>query len=378
MLAPVRFVAVIAAVIAAMAWPGLASADVEADCRSDQAARVVQACSELMRTTGRSAADRIGFLDRRSRAHVELNAIGAAEADVAEIFKLDANSPVAFYARGRIRQARSETAAALADYNESHLRAADKYEPLIERGRFYLRMSEFDKARADFDAALQLNATKAAPYVGRALAQSGKGDTSAAMRDFEQAWRVEPGNIVTYLERGEVRLKVGAARDAQADFERVLRQVPGHPRATRGRTEAMAGSSRSGTVATTRSAPRPSTTPAPAGEAAPSAIPPSPMPAAAPPVTASRSIEPKRPAARAVTLESRFTAAMRVRQRPDGRKPTARMPAIPVVIVRKITGAIIIFTKLMKASPKGFNSTPRSGQIKPTAIPAKIASKTCA
>ena len=182
MLAPVRFVAVIAAVIAAMAWPGLASADVEADCRSDQAARVVQACSELMRTTGRSAADRIGFLDRRSRAHVELNAIGAAEADVAEIFKLDANSPVAFYARGRIRQARSETAAALADYNESHLRAADKYEPLIERGRFYLRMSEFDKARADFDAALHLNATKAAPYVGRALAQSGKGDTSAAMR----------------------------------------------------------------------------------------------------------------------------------------------------------------------------------------------------
>lgn len=301
MLISTRFATVFAALVAGMLWPQTAIADAESDCRSDQPARVVQACSDLLRASGRSVADRVGFFDRRSRAYIEQNAIGAAEADVAEIFKLDQNSPVAYFARGRLRQARAETTAALADFNESHLRAANKYEPLIERGRYFLRTSEFDKARADFEAALQLDATKAAPLVGRALARSGKGDTTGAMLDFELALRAEPFNIATYLERGEVRLKLGASRDAQADFERVLRQAPGHERATRGRAAALAERNRAPVVATMPppapssppaplSPPRPSTTPAPSAvrPTAPAA------PAPSPPVAGSRSIETKR------------------------------------------------------------------------------------
>jgi len=38
------------------------------------------------------------------------------------------------------------------------------------------------------------------------------------------------------------------------------------------------------------------------------------------------------------------------------------IPAIPVTSVRKITGAMIIFTSLMNASPKGFSDAPASGQ----------------
>lgn len=35
--------------------------------------------------------------------------------------------------------------------------------------------------------------------------------------------------------------------------------------------------------------------------------------------------------------------------------------AIPVTTVKKMTGAIIIFTILIKASPKGFKLSPNSG-----------------
>ena len=34
------------------------------------------------------------------------------------------------------------------------------------------------------------------------------------------------------------------------------------------------------------------------------------------------------------------------------------MPAMPVTMVRKITGAMIIFTSLMKASPRGLSASP--------------------
>ena len=37
------------------------------------------------------------------------------------------------------------------------------------------------------------------------------------------------------------------------------------------------------------------------------------------------------------------------------------MLAMPVATVRKITGAMIIFTSLMKPSPSGFSASPASG-----------------
>ncbi len=39
------------------------------------------------------------------------------------------------------------------------------------------------------------------------------------------------------------------------------------------------------------------------------------------------------------------------------------MPAMPVTMVMKITGAMTIFTSLMKPSPSGFSASPNSGQI---------------
>ena len=61
-------------------------------------------------------------------------------------------------------------------------------------------------------------------------------------------------------------------------------------------------------------------------------------------------------------------------------RPTVRswvMPAMPVTMVRKITGAMIIFTSLMKASPSGLSCSANAGSKWPSSAPSAIAISTC-
>ena len=48
------------------------------------------------------------------------------------------------------------------------------------------------------------------------------------------------------------------------------------------------------------------------------------------------------------------------------------MPAMPVTMVRKMTGGITILTSLTKPSPSGSRLCPAAGQSQPTATPAAI------
>ena len=60
-------------------------------------------------------------------------------------------------------------------------------------------------------------------------------------------------------------------------------------------------------------------------------------------------------------------------------RPTVRrwvMPAMPVTMVRKITGAMIIFTSLMKASPRGFIDSASAGSKCPSVAPSTMATIT--
>lgn len=53
------------------------------------------------------------------------------------------------------------------------------------------------------------------------------------------------------------------------------------------------------------------------------------------------------------------------------------MAAMPDATVRKITGAMIIFTSLMKASPSGCICCPSSGLNAPSKTPTTMAKITC-
>ncbi|MCY1178194.1 hypothetical protein D9M73_185340 [compost metagenome] len=52
------------------------------------------------------------------------------------------------------------------------------------------------------------------------------------------------------------------------------------------------------------------------------------------------------------------------------------MPAMPLTRLRKITGAMIIFTSLIKPSPSGFSASPVVGQKCPISAPSTIAVST--
>ena len=53
------------------------------------------------------------------------------------------------------------------------------------------------------------------------------------------------------------------------------------------------------------------------------------------------------------------------------------MWAMPAATVQKITGAMAIFTSLMKASPSGLSDAPKCGQSQPTSAPSAVATTTC-
>ena len=53
-----------------------------------------------------------------------------------------------------------------------------------------------------------------------------------------------------------------------------------------------------------------------------------------------------------------------------------RIPAMPLVRVRKITGPITIFTKAMNPVPSGAKDSPKRGKKYPMAPPARMASST--
>ncbi len=52
------------------------------------------------------------------------------------------------------------------------------------------------------------------------------------------------------------------------------------------------------------------------------------------------------------------------------------MLAMPLTMVRKITGAMIIFTSLMKASPSGLRLSAKAGSKWPNRAPRTIATTT--
>ncbi len=52
------------------------------------------------------------------------------------------------------------------------------------------------------------------------------------------------------------------------------------------------------------------------------------------------------------------------------------MPAMPVTMVRKITGAMIILTSLMNASANGLSCAPQVGSRWPSTAPTTMANKT--
>ena len=55
---------------------------------------------------------------------------------------------------------------------------------------------------------------------------------------------------------------------------------------------------------------------------------------------------------------------------------TSPAPAMPATTVQKITGATIIRTSLMNASPSGFIATPEAGHTAPTTTPIAVAMST--
>ncbi|MOA34228.1 hypothetical protein D3C78_1555890 [compost metagenome] len=76
---------------------------------------------------------------------------------------------------------------------------------------------------------------------------------------------------------------------------------------------------------------------------------------------------------RLTTVSPRNSSMVLLNKRPSER--LSLIPAMPVTMVQNTTGAIIIFTSLMKASPNGLRATACWPQKCPTTTPSRTAQR---
>jgi tetratricopeptide (TPR) repeat protein len=337
-----------------------ALADADVECRSQVPARVVPGCTERLKATNLTTAQRVSALQFRSWANTDLKNFEAAEDDVKRIFEIEPNGSAAYSARGRLNHFQGNNEQAEKDYGQAITLSQNKYVPHLNRGLFFVRIANHDAARADYEEAAKLDPKKAAPYLGRARVFRNTKRDDAALRDLNTAASLEPELSQTYLDRGELHLAMQQPRLALLDFEKALAQLKTSSRATRGRESALAmlsatGEKNSETVqpATVVAPVQPTSPSLPSQPAAPTkAAPAQAAPLQAPSVPTKPPTTPAQPASPAASPSPPVTATPA--------KPTAPLvsptdallaEAMKLRDLNREKDALVIYDKILAAEP---------------------------
>lgn len=123
--------------------------------------------------------------------------------DFDQAVRLDANSAIAFYNRGRVHFAKGDALQAIQDFDAAIDIGPKTPGAFEERGFAYLSQGQIDKAIADYDAALQLDAKRATALYGRGLAKRRKDDASGDA-DIAAAKAIKP-DIATAFDQAGVK-----------------------------------------------------------------------------------------------------------------------------------------------------------------------------
>lgn len=200
-----------------------AHADAVSDCaQSRHLDTRVRACSEIIRASGFTPAQRAVAFRNRGLARADAGARDLAIADLDEALRLDATDAAALAGRANVRLAKGETDAAIAD-----LTAALKLTPrnavlLTARGHAHLVKGHADPAIADFTEAITITPASASAFNNRGLAWRRKGDIERAIADYTSAITLNPIYALAYNNRGYAFEAKGARVEAIADYTRAL------------------------------------------------------------------------------------------------------------------------------------------------------------
>lgn len=173
------------------------------DCNSDDVARVVAGCSQVLGDTSEKAEVRATAHVRRGLALVEQGKHDEAMRDYDAGIGLDPKDALAYNNRAILWREKKQLDRAIAD-----LTKAISIDPMpnaegvgggpvnlhFNRGMMFHQKGEFDRARADYDRAIELDPKDAQAFYRRARLQYLARNFDRAVADMTEAARLDPAD----------------------------------------------------------------------------------------------------------------------------------------------------------------------------------------
>lgn len=197
-------------------------------------------CSELLKATDLSPADRALVLSLRSDAHASQRNVDGAIADLKRATELQPDDAalrerlaIAYVRRSDERLSRNELPGAIEDLSEGIKYVRDTV-PLRERiarlhearGRQLDESGDRKGAIEAYGKAIEFDAKRAELHALRGKSRMAADDNDGAVMDFTEALAIQPDSVEFLIRRGEALLKSGDRTKAILDFNRVIQLDP--------------------------------------------------------------------------------------------------------------------------------------------------------
>jgi tetratricopeptide (TPR) repeat protein len=150
-----------------------------------------------------------------------------AKADIDRALSLDANNPLAYYARGYLNQKTDKPDEAIADYTR-----AIELDPTFARA-YYQRSrvlnypkNDFAGERRDLDRAIELDPDLITARMARAGALYYASEEAAALPDVDYVLGIDPKHSGALHLRARIYVSLDRAADARRDFDAAATAAP--------------------------------------------------------------------------------------------------------------------------------------------------------
>lgn len=201
---------------------GPGEAGYEADCLSQDNARVISGCTIAIESGKWSGSGLKWAYISRGIAYYRTGEYDRAIADFSESLKLDPEDAYARNLRGAAHNESGQYKRAIPDLDEAIRLNANYADAYHNRGIAYGELGDYDRAITEFNEALRLEPENFGALYSRGWAHYKKGDYNLTIADLTEVIRLDPKTAVNYNLRGAAYYATSRYDKAIADYTEAM------------------------------------------------------------------------------------------------------------------------------------------------------------
>ena len=207
-----------------------------ADCMSDDAAKSIRGCTEVLARGSRvSDRTRAGAHFNRGIEHAKAGRHQEALADFGAAASLRLDSARPFVEMMQVHRRMGNLDLALVEINKAVSREPDNADVYFHRADLLDDRGELEEALSDLDRAIAKNPAYGRAYNLRGLIMNKQKRYPRAIREFNIALQQEPQMAVVYGNRAWSFSQMGELELALADYDYAIQLAPDRPNVLNGR-----------------------------------------------------------------------------------------------------------------------------------------------